>query len=199
MSLQFRSFALALAFSFVGLSADAAIVAIGGTGSTGAGGFTSNIATTDTGNGAYFNGLTTPESDWVWANDPLVEFGDVVFTFVFDLTGYDLSTAALAGLWGVDNSGRVELNGAKISELFFGYPAFQTLTAFSDAGATLNAGVNELKFFTTNSGGPGGFRASVTVTAEPSAVPLPSSLPLLGGVAMALAGFGLRRKRTAAE
>ncbi|PZR00665.1 MAG: hypothetical protein DI533_09020 [Cereibacter sphaeroides] len=190
--------AASAAIVVAGFSAQAATVAIGGTGSTGAGGFTSDLATTDTNNGAYYQGATTPASNWVWANDPLVEYGQVIFTFAFDLTGFNAASATLSGLWGVDNLGEVFLNGTRVSWLDFGYSAFDSLTAFDGTGATFNAGLNELTFFAINAGGPGAFRASVTVSADPipAAVPLPAALPLLAG-AVAAVGFVARRRKAA--
>jgi len=197
MSFSYKTIALAAVLSLSALAANSATVAIGGTGSTGAGGFNSPAGTVDTNDGAYTQVATTPTSNWVWVNSPLVEYGTLLFTFTFDLTGYNLGSASLAGLWGVDNSGYVDLNGTTVSTLAFGYSAFTQMNAFSDAGATFLAGINTLTFHATNQGGPGAFRASVSVQADalPSAVPLPAGLPLL---ATGMAGLAaLRRKRKA--
>ena len=190
----FKVIALAAGVALAALAANASTVAVGGTGSTGAGGFTNPVGTVDTNNGAYTQVATTPASNWVWVEDPASAFITYDFTFTFDLTGYDASTAALAGVWGVDNSGTVDLNGTLVAYLDFGYPAFNTMNPFDDAGAAFLDGVNTLTFHATNSGGPGAVRASVTVTADVAPVPLPASLPLL---ALALAGLGYasRRKR----
>ena len=189
----FKVLALAAGVTLAALAATASTVAIGGTGSTGAGGFTDPAGTVDTNNGAYTQEITTPASNWVWVENPVSDTITYDFTFTFDLTGFDASTASLAGLWGVDNSGTVDLNGTEVSFLDFGYEAFNQLTAFDDTGAAFVDGINTLTFHATNSGGPGAFRASVSVEAAP--VPLPASLPLLG---VALAGLGYvasRRKR----
>lgn len=185
-----KSLVLATALVAVAASAQAATVAQGGTGSTGVGGFITPAGTSDTNNAAYTQVATTPASNWVWVNDPLVEFGTLDFTFTFDLTGFKLATASLAGLWGVDNSGTVELNGTEVSALAFGYEAFNQLHAFGQGTALFNAGLNTLVFHATNAGGPGAFRASVLVDASP--VPVPAGLPLL---AAALVGMGLVASR----
>lgn len=177
-------------------AADAAVVAIGGTGSSGAGNFTltSSGVSTDTGNSAYFNGPTvvagTPiASSWVW---PQIDGGfapNAVYEFVFDLTGFNLASATLEGLWGVDNFGSVSLNGNLLDALpNVDVTNFNILHAFSNTVDTFfNAGVNVLRFTLGNTEdqgfNPAAFRAAVLVTAT-SEVPLPASLPLF------LAGLG---------
>ncbi len=190
----FKTIALAAAVSVMAIAANASTVAAGGTGSTGAGGFINPTGTVDTDNGSYTHVATPQASNWVWVNSPLVEYGTLDFVFKFDLTHFKLNTASLAGLWGVDNSGTVELNGTQVSSLNFGLDAFQAMHAFTQGAATFLAGVNTLTFHATNAGGPGAFRASVVVNASP--IPLPASLPMLAG---ALFGFGLltARKRKA--
>lgn len=192
----FRLFAAAALAALLSLPASAATVAVGGTGfgDTYAGGFASSIDTSNTGHPAYNSAPTSPASGWVWATDrAFSEFGTIAFTFAFDLTGYDLGSAALSGLWGVDNQGTIVLNGTQIGSLAFGYPAFRAQNAFAYTGAAFKQGLNELVFTATNAGGPGAFRASVTVTASP--VPVPASLPLLAGGVLALGVIARRRKR----
>jgi Ca2+-binding RTX toxin-like protein len=96
---------------------NAEVVLQGGTGASGAGNIVlTNGTVVPAGNGAYFNGATTPASDWVWdaansngASNPLI------FTFTFSLADYDVSTAELLGLWGIDNVGTISLNGTQLS------------------------------------------------------------------------------------
>ena len=98
---------------------NATVVLEGGTGSSGAGNILLTSGTVvDAGHRAYFNGTTTPASDWVWdaansngAGNPLE------FTFSFSLEGFDISTAELTGLWGIDNVGNVSLNGTLLADL----------------------------------------------------------------------------------
>lgn len=132
-------------------------------------------------------------SEWVWDAD--LALSPVTFTHTFDLTGYDHSTASLSGLWGVDNIGTAYLNGTAISSIPFGYPAFQTLTAYGAASGFV-AGVNTLAFHVENTGdyyssNPAAFRAEVLVTA---AIPLPAGVLLLLSGLGAFAALGRRRK-----
>lgn len=194
-----KTSALAVAFVVAALSANAATVLSTGTfaGSTtfvsSAGG-----AIVGSNNAAY--AAEDAFSNWVWDLNP--NASPVTFTVDFDLSGYNASTASLSGLWGVDNYGSAYLNGTLISTILFGLPAFATLTAYSDIGASFNAGINHLTFVTVNGyvlpdvgdPGPAAFRATVNVTADVAPVPLPAGLPLLAG-ALGLLGLGAARRR----
>ncbi|WP_162798596.1 VPLPA-CTERM sorting domain-containing protein [Sulfitobacter sp. SK012] len=190
-------------------SAMAATVGTAATGSGSVGGFVMNggQAMVDVSNGAYTSvpGDTSPESTWVWDTAANQIEQTNTFVWTFDLSGYDSSTAVLSGLWGVDNYGTASLNGSLISQIDFGFAAFEfPLAAVVGATSTpvFLAGMNELSFSVTNgfqvqttaNAGPGAFRAGVEVTAELTPVPLPAALPLL------LAGLGglgmMRRKKT---
>lgn len=196
----------AVATAIIASSASAATVGSAATGSTSVGGFVMNggQAMIDVSNGAYTSvpGDTSPPSTWVWdeAGSQSVNTTNT-FVWTFDLTGFDMSTAALTGLWGVDNFGTASLNGTVIGTIDFGFPAFQTLDAVADGTNTpiFVAGTNTLSFsatngFQTGSGnpGPGAFRAGVTVTADVAPVPLPATGLLLAG---ALGGIGFMRRR----
>lgn len=175
----------------------AATVAIGGTGSTGAGGFTLASGTiVNVSNAAYFNGATTPASNWVWESSR--NSSPLQFLFKFSLSAFQLASATLSGLWGVDNTGEVKLNGTTISSLPNVVSSnFTALTAFSATSSLFTSGLNTLSFDVANFGvnNPAAFRASVEVTAV-AAVPLPATLPLMGGAVMALGVVAKRRKRT---
>ena len=134
--------------------ATADLIASFGTGSSGSevgGTLTSSEIVFDVNHPAYFQGATTPASNWVWTDDP-EGYADVTFTFDFDLTGFDLDTVVLMGMWGVDNIGSVFLNGNLLSSL----PSvikgnFNVLTAFSANQASLfNQGANSLVFSVGN-------------------------------------------------
>ncbi|MCB1705979.1 MAG: PEP-CTERM sorting domain-containing protein [Halioglobus sp.] len=190
------------------MAANAALIGSYGTGSSGAavgGTFTSdNIYVYDTNNAAYFQGATTPASNWVWGVDPDKD-ATINFTFSFDLTGYDLSTVSITGLWGADNFGSVFLNGNTVSALPAATPKytnFRTLTAFTASDVNFfNQGINNLVYSITNDGAAGAFRAAGELFADasgpnvaPSAVPAPASAML---VLLGLAGFGVRKRRNA--
>jgi len=131
------------------------------------------------------------DSQWVWTDGIDNVANENIFLWQFDLTGFDATTAVLDGLWATDNYGTAFLNGNSIDELEFGYDSFGELHVVSAAGAPpFVEGQNDLVFVVTNgyvddsqrNPGPGGFRASVTVSATP--VPLPA-----GGLLL-IAGLG---------
>ncbi len=184
-------------------TANAATVDFAGT-TAGGGGFALTSGSTIVGvDHPNYNHDSTPvASNWVWAEDQ--NENPLTFAWTFDLTGYDLSSAVLSGFWGVDNNGEVLLNGNLISSLSGTVvSSFNTLTPLTALNSFFLSGVNTLLFNVENagtysSGNPAAFRASVSVDATPSAVPIPATLPLLAG---ALAAFGMvssRRKRRAA-
>jgi MSHA biogenesis protein MshQ len=175
MKFKFLQTSIAVFLLSVICMANADVVLQGGTGSTGAGNIILNGGTViDVGNRAYFNGSTTPASDWVW--DSLGSDGvdnPLEFTFSFSLDGFDISTAELSGLWAIDNVGSVSLNGTIISDLpnniSGNYNSSHNLSVGSPSGNFVD-GVNILTFNVGNRGGPGGFRASVEVTADANGI-----------------------------
>ena len=119
--------------------------------------------------------------------------GNYTYETTFDLTGFWPDTAELTVAVARDDSlVGVYLNGNPV--------------AYSQAGYTLNApftitsgfvyGINTLEFLVSNGGtadNPHGLRVEVWGTAE--VVPEPASIALLGLGALALAGFGWRRRK----
>ena len=124
------------------------------------------------------------------------------FRLVFDLTGFNPSTASLSGDWGGDNCGFVQLNGGPTSGTLPGtgsgcldFSAFQTLTAFSFTSGFV-AGLNNLDFVVTDVSAPGAIRVdnlagTVNVTGVPE--PATATLTLLG---IGLVGLSLSRRNS---
>lgn len=161
--------ALALVLWTAASLAQADVVAFGVTrpGSTGginAKGHASSIAAPHS---AYASDVTEPHSEWVWVGD-VNSVNRTVFEFRFDLTGYDLGSANLNGIWGVDNFGKISVNGSQIAEM-----TGNTVTNYSNLhpygssrASDFRAGWNTVLFEMGDGGGPGGFRATVVVTAD---------------------------------
>lgn len=187
---MFRTLFLIGALAFPGLS-HAAVVTVEEA-STRAGDVNGIVgvdgASTEVSNPAYSTEVTDPASDWVWIL-PTEEFATRSWTWAFDLTGYNLSTAAISGRWGTDNSGRAVLNGTEIATV----GDFQSLSDFDYAGSAFVAGSNTLTFIASNVTGPAAFRAALEVEAAP--VPLPAGLPL---VLAGLAALGIAGRKRAA-
>jgi hypothetical protein len=191
---------LAVALLAGPMAASAAFIGSYGTGSTGSvtgGTFSADQTVFDVNHVAYFQGATTPASNWVWTTDQS-GFATINFTFSFDLTGYDLNTVSLSSVWGVDNIGSASLNGNLLSSLpNVVVGNFNVLTAFSTSQASyFNQGMNSLVFNVSNSGGVGAFRAAGEVSADlspapPAEIPAPASLLLVG---LGIAGLGLRKQ-----
>jgi hypothetical protein len=187
------------------MGVNAALIGSYGTGSIGSvtgGTFTSDVVVSDRDHHLYYQGATTSPSNWVWKYG-LASDATIDFTFSFDLTGYDLNTISLWGLWGVDNTGIVSLNGNLVSSLSTVTRLnFRTLTEYSTTQVGFfNQGVNNLVYSATNAGGPGAFRAAgelyaglTSTIARAAAVPVsaPASLLL---VVLGLAGFGARKRQ----
>ncbi|TWX64776.1 PEP-CTERM sorting domain-containing protein [Colwellia demingiae] len=195
MKFNFLKMACAVLILTVSGLANATLILEGGTGSTGAGNIILNGGTSvDVAHSAYFDGATTPASDWVWdlANSDGIA-NPLDFTFSFSLAGFDVLTAELSGLWGVDNVGSVFLNGNLISSLpdvvTNNFNVLHALSAGPGSSAFV-AGLNVLSFNVGNRGGPGAFRASVKVTADVKPIPEPSTLAIF---ALGMIGLASRR------
>lgn len=137
-----------------------------------------------------------PNSGWIARTADNTANGAGAYTFhnIFDLTGYDLSTVALSGLWTIDDQGTVDLNGNTVATL--GGGTWTGLSAFSveTGSAFFNQGLNTLNItITSNDNFLEAVRLEGAVTGDLSSAPEPSTtLLLLGG--FAAAAFKLRRK-----
>lgn len=153
----------------------------------------------------YFNDAYLPNnsgSAWIWQTGT-GQPGGVTRTFrtMFNLSGYDHTSAAISGLWGADNIGvDILINGVGTSNFIpSGSGAFSQLTAFNITSGFV-AGQNVLSFVVQDLGGPGAFRVdniqlTADLAADSTAIPTPALLPSLIGMGAAT----LRKRRQEAE
>jgi hypothetical protein len=141
----------------------------------------------------------TNDSRWIWANANGSGPINAPFTFrtAFDLTGFDVNSAKLSGLWGVDNTGSVRLNGAAaigtgvLALNQTAYDTFQSTHAFTLTGGFVS-GINYLEFRVTDTSNPGALNVSgLVLTATPVPEPETYALMIAGLGALAFA----RRKQ----
>ncbi|OUR75379.1 hypothetical protein A9Q83_18330 [Alphaproteobacteria bacterium 46_93_T64] len=137
----------------------------------------------------------TGDSDWIGVSNGSQTDAVGVFTYAtsFDLTGFDASTASIAGKVSVDNSAVFKLNGVEIGISVAG---FRSLVDFSLLSGFID-GLNTLEILVTNKAGGGlnpmGLLISDTAI-QVTAVPLPAALPLYGAGVVLLGLVGWRRK-----
>jgi len=116
---------------------------------------------------AYPNHGTT--SNWIGQSADLTNsfaVGNFVYQTTFDLTGMIPSTATLSGIYSVDDSSSILLNGVTVDA---GCPGncWNSGTGFAINSGFIS-GVNTLTFLTFNTGGPAGLQVAVQGTAQPA-------------------------------
>ena len=144
----------------------------------------------------------SPSSSWIWVNaDGSGGTGSPYsFELTFSLTSSQASTAALSGMWGVDNNGSIDFNGSAAAgtgalSLTGGTENnFDVFHSFTITGGFV-AGVNKLDFLAEDDHNPGALNVNnLILTATSGSVPEPSSL-LMAGISLGLAGGFVAMKR----
>ena len=138
---------------------------------------------------SYF--ANNAQSQWIWQQaDGLPVNVTRTFRTTFDLTGFDHTTASIAGLWGTDNTGEdILINGVSTGIALPGVAQsnYRQLHAFSIV-KDFQAGINTLDFRVRDTGALSAFRAQLTGT-----VPEPGTL-MLAALGLFAAAAGRARK-----
>ena len=139
----------------------------------------------------------TSASRWI-TPDPVGTVGFAAgtydFTYTFDLTGFDETTASIMGIWASDNSSTILVNGSGTGITHSGgATAFLQWDNFSldSSNSTFNAGINTMTFRVNNSGGPTGLHVGQIDGRAIRTVPEPASACIFG----LISAWGLVRRR----
>lgn len=143
-------------------------------------------------NGAYLANVVggANQSLWLSTTSGGGSVGNINVSTTFTVTD---GTYHISGGWGVDNSGTLSLGNTLLSTINYGYPAFQSLSAFD---FTVGPGTYTLNFALNNREGPFALRVGELSV---SAVPEPSTwaMMILGFVGVGFLAYR-RRQSTAA-
>jgi hypothetical protein len=144
------------------------------------------------------------DSRWIWVNASGAAATGSPYTFrsTFDLTGFNPSTVAVSGSWGVDNDGSILLNGRTPTGsgalTLDGGDVSGNYTAFHNFQVTggFVSGINTIDFMATDLGVVGGLNVNHLVETV-LAVPEPSSVLMAATGAMIVMAYSRRRGRGA--
>jgi hypothetical protein len=139
------------------------------------------------------------DSRWIWADSSGsgATNSPYVFHLEFDLTGYDPDTAVLSGMWAVDNTATMLLNGAApVGSGVFSLPAVilsnhNSFHAFSISGGFVS-GINSIDLRVVDDRNPGGLNITGLLGVA-AAVPEPTSSALMAMGFIALLAFASRK------
>jgi hypothetical protein len=115
--------------------------------------------------------------------------------YIYQTTFMLASTAgaSLSGVWAVDNSATMYLNGLVVSTI--ANPGFNVLTPFATTNQTFQTGMNTITFDVFNNGCINGCGFNPTGLLVQFNTPEPSSLALFGSGVLGLGGLLRRRLR----
>jgi hypothetical protein len=120
--------------------------------------------------------------------------GIYVYELLVDLTGFDLSSVNITGMFSTDNDGFIRVNDGA-SAATTGFADFGSLHAFT-LNAGFIAGMNSIQVGVNNGGNPTAFRVEFSDATgrltDATVVPEPASLLLFGS---GIAGVIARRRR----
>ena len=161
--------------------------------------------------GTYFTETSTGPNRWISAFTFNAAFpstaasapGVYAFSYTFDMTGLNPSSAVINGRWGTDNCGEIWLNGLYTGVSIGGgnttcntaMTNFTSLTAFSlnNANSQFGDGPNTIEFRVYNEGGPVGLMVT-NVEANAHETPEAGTYALVGTALDVLGSYRIHRR-----